>query len=122
MSRAEIEMAPTFTVKPKIREEDDGNRLVFECELNAIPQPEIEWYKDNVFIRNGHEFRITYGIYPTTKPHHYIATLEMNDVYETDAGMYRIHAKNLMGEVSASIKLNFDRKYDDQPTQTCNNS
>lgn len=115
MSRTESELAPTFIVAPKIKEEDDGNRLVIECELNAIPQPEVVWYKDEQIVPDGHEFRIWYGVFPTDLPHHYVFTLDLNDVYETDAGLYRIYAKNLMGDVSASIRLNFTRKSNRKP-------
>jgi len=31
--------APRFVHKPQLRQEDDGNRLIFECELSGSPQP-----------------------------------------------------------------------------------
>ena len=34
-------VAPTFLHKPILRQEDDGNRLVFECELIANPRPTV---------------------------------------------------------------------------------
>jgi hypothetical protein len=37
--------------------------------------------------------------------------LELNDVIETDAGLYKVKAKNKFGEVAASINLNFSREY-----------
>lgn len=37
--------------------------------------------------------------------------LELDDVIETDAGLYKVKAKNKMGEVAASINLNFSREY-----------
>ncbi len=37
--------------------------------------------------------------------------LEVNDVVESDAGLYRVKAKNKFGEVAASINLNFSREY-----------
>ena len=40
----------------------------------------------------------------------YSVILELNDVVETDAGLYKVKAKNKYGEVSASINLNFSRK------------
>lgn len=109
MSRTEVEHAPTFTVKPRIKEEDDGNRLIFECELDAIPQPEIQWFKNEQLIVDGEDHRIQYCI-RETKPHHYLVTLDIDDVIEIDSGMYRVSARNLSGHVTASIRLNFDRK------------
>lgn len=108
MSRTEVEYPPTFTIKPRIREEDDGNRLIFECELNSIPRPDILWYKDEeLLVEDG--YRIVFDT-RETRPHHYLVCLELNDVIEIDSGTYRVYAKNLMGDVTASIKLNFDRK------------
>ena len=39
-----------------------------------------------------------------------MVVLELDDVVESDAGLYKIKAKNTYGEVSASINLNFSRK------------
>lgn len=108
MSRTEVEHPPTFTIKPRIREEDEGNRLLFECELNSIPRPEFVWYKDEeLVVDDGYRFQL--GI-RETRPHHYLCWLELNDVIEPDQGNYRVLVKNLLGEVTASIRLNFDRK------------
>jgi hypothetical protein len=41
--------------------------------------------------------------------------LELNDVVETDAGLYKVKAKNKYGEVSASINLNFSRESRSDP-------
>lgn len=40
----------------------------------------------------------------------FLVVLELDDVVETDAGLYKVKAKNKMGEVAASINLNFSRK------------
>ena len=40
-----------------------------------------------------------------------MVVLEINDVVESDAGLYRVKAKNKFGEVAASINLNFSRKF-----------
>ena len=37
--------APRFVRKPALRQEDDGNRLIFECELTGNPQPGVYWYR-----------------------------------------------------------------------------
>ena len=37
--------------------------------------------------------------------------LEINDVVESDAGLYKVRAKNKFGEVAASINLNFSREW-----------
>jgi len=42
--------APRFVHKPQLRQEDDGNRLIFECELAGFPQPDIYWFRGDSTI------------------------------------------------------------------------
>ncbi|GBL88047.1 hypothetical protein AVEN_133706-1 [Araneus ventricosus] len=110
MGVADEDIAPTFTKKPTLREEDDGNKLVFECELHSNPKASFQWYRGDVAL---HDDQRTKGTSKEIGPNKYKITLELNDVFETDAGMYKVTAKNKYGEVSASINLNFSPA--DQP-------
>lgn len=102
------EFAPSFVKKPQLRQEDDGNRLIFECELLSSPKPDIEWYRsDNLLTENE---RTKFKIQPIAD-NKFTVVLELDDVIEADAGLYKVKAKNKSGEVSASINLNFRRKY-----------
>lgn len=105
---ADTEFAPSFTQKPQLRQEDDGNRLVFECELVSNPKPSTEWYRSDEKLVDGG--RVLFKL-NSLDGNRYQAVLELNDVVEEDAGLYKIKAKNKLGEVAASINLNFSRKY-----------
>lgn len=100
--------APSFTKKPKLRQEDDGNKLIFDCQLSASPQPDIEWYRSDVKVTESRRIKIT--VKQTSKNIHDVQLI-LDDVEEEDAGLYKVKAKNKYGEVSASINLNFSRKY-----------
>ncbi len=100
--------APRFVHKPSLRQEDDGNRLIFECELRGCPQPSVAWYRGDSVIREDER---TYVRVQETHRRTFLVVLEVNDVVESDAGLYRVKAKNKFGEVAASINLNFSRKY-----------
>lgn len=102
------DFAPSFVKKPQLRQEDDGNRLIFECELLSAPKPEIEWYRsDELLTEDGRtNFKIQ-----SSGDNKYTVILDIDDVAETDAGLYKVKAKNAMGEVAASINLNFSRKW-----------
>lgn len=100
--------APSFTKKPKLRQEDDGNKLIFDCQLSASPQPDIEWYRGDVKVTESRRIKIT--VKQTSKNIHDVQLI-LDDVEEEDAGLYKVKAKNKYGEVSASINLNFSRKY-----------
>lgn len=101
------DFAPSFTQKPQLRQEDDGNRLVFECQLLSSPKPEITWFRGDTQL--SEDGRTVFKTQPAG-PNKYLVVLELDDVIETDAGLYKVKAKNKMGEVAASINLNFSRK------------
>ena len=96
-----------FSVIAAIRRPDDGNRLLFECQLISRPRPTVKWYKENRQITD-YDQRISTKL-KEFSPNRYLATLDINDVVGIDAGIYRIHAVNMQGDVSASINLNFTR-------------
>lgn len=102
------DFAPSFTQKPQLRQEDEGNRLVFECKLLACPKPEITWYRSDVKLIEDHRTVVKLQTIGTNT---FVAVLEIDDVIESDAGLYKVVAKNKMGEVAASINLNFSREY-----------
>lgn len=99
--------APSFTKKPKLRQEDDGNKLIFDCQLSANPKPDIEWFRGDEQVRESS--RITITLRTGAKNMHDVQLI-LDDVEEEDAGLYKVKARNKYGEVSASINLNFSRK------------
>lgn len=101
--------APSFTQKPKLRQEDDGNKLIFDCKLSASPQPSIEWFREDTPVKESSRVKIT--VKPGKGGNIHDVQLILDDVEEEDAGLYKVKAKNKYGEVSASINLNFSRKY-----------
>lgn len=102
------DFAPSFTQKPQLRQEDDGNRLIFECQLVSSPKPEIAWFRGETELSQDDRTNFKVQSVGTNK---FLVVLELDDVIETDAGLYKVKAKNKMGEVAASINLNFSRKF-----------
>lgn len=102
--------APSFVQKPKLRQEDDGNKLIFDCQLRASPPPEIAWFRGDEAVKESARIKITCKA-NTGKANMHDVQLILDDVEEEDAGLYKVKAKNKYGEVSASINLNFSRKY-----------
>lgn len=102
------DFAPSFTQKPQLRQEDDGNKLIFECQLLSSPKPDIEWFRSDQIL--SEDSRTVFKI-QSVGTNKFLVVLELDDVIETDAGLYKVKAKNKMGEVAASINLNFSRKF-----------
>lgn len=101
---------PTFTKKPIIIPEDDGDRLVFVCELFSNPCPDTSWYRNETKLDEDKDTRIKFRTEQIGDTNKYRVFLELNEIVDEDAGLYRIKAINNVGEVSASISLNFTRK------------
>jgi len=53
-------IAPTFSKKPQIIQEEDGKRLRFECKILADPKPDISWFHDGVGVKSGGRFKVIY--------------------------------------------------------------
>ncbi|CAF0846330.1 unnamed protein product [Brachionus calyciflorus] len=96
--------APRITVKPSLKQLDNGNKLEFNCEIEANPKPDIKWFKENVQINETERIKSRieskgnnlYNIY-----------LEIDNLTSDDSGQFKVTAKNRLGEVSAAIALNF---------------
>ncbi|XP_047102337.1 muscle M-line assembly protein unc-89-like isoform X2 [Schistocerca piceifrons] len=98
------DFAPSFTQKPQLRQEDEGNRLIFECQLLSSPKPDICWFRGDTQLAEDHRTVMRTQALGSNK---FLVVLELDDVIESDAGLYKVKAKNKMGEVAASINLNF---------------
>jgi len=97
-------MKPNFTEKPVIRQSDDGN-IIFECRVISEPSPTIEWFHQNKLIKEGsrHKYALK------SDRHTHLVSLTISKPSNDDAGDYRVIAKNLKGEGTASISLSFDQ-------------
>ena len=98
------DVAPRFTQKPALRQEDGGQRLVFQCVLEASPKPDISWFRGTTSLSSSDRLRMRVD---SAGGSAYNVIMEILGVTQADAGTYKVTAKNRLGEVSASINLNF---------------
>ncbi|XP_072021853.1 twitchin-like isoform X7 [Amphiura filiformis] len=98
-------IAPNFTMKPKMKQSDDGGKLNIETELCADPEPEIKWYIGDKVLKDGGRLKIK----QRRDGEFFFLALEITDVSEDDGGEYKIIAKNKLGSATNTIKLNFAR-------------
>ena len=96
--------APRITVKPNLQQLDNGNKLLFQCEIEASPKPEIKWYKENNLIVESNRMK---SKIQEKSAKTFLLNLEIDNLTSDDSGQYKVIAKNFLGEVSASIALNF---------------
>ncbi|XP_071495752.1 uncharacterized protein [Diadema antillarum] len=67
----------------------EGESLVFECRITGDPKPVVSWFKDGV--------RVEQGVFSITEEGE-IHRLEIQEVFDEDAGVYECRAKNAYGE------------------------
>ena len=61
---------PTFFRKPSSRQE--GNKLHLECEIEALPKPEIKWYRDETEISESPKYQFYRAIQPSNPNIHFV--------------------------------------------------
>lgn len=98
--------APRFTKPPAIRQApDDSTRLYLDCQIQGTPKPDVTWFQNDdklTTTSNKHKQTIT-----AASGGNHDVTLEITELGATDAGTYKIVAKNKAGEISANVNLNF---------------
>lgn len=99
---------PTFSRKPKAKYVDEGDNVILECRLVAIPEPEITWYyKDAQIISHDNMIVVT-----ESDMHMYCSVLRITKVQKSQEGRYKILAKNREGEASIEISMKVRKQYE----------
>ncbi|GFS00815.1 titin-like, partial [Elysia marginata] len=95
-------LAPTFTVKPAFQTVDENETVTFTAVVEAVPQPEILWTKDNNPIPED-DTRFVTSV--TKDDTFYTTTMEVKEATLQDAGTYKVTASNDLGDTSVTVSL-----------------
>ncbi|RVE61151.1 hypothetical protein OJAV_G00167850 [Oryzias javanicus] len=98
--------APFFTKKPTVQKLVEGGSVVFGCQVDGSPKPQVTWKKSGVPLTTGYRYKITH------KKETGECCLEISMTFADDAGEYSVFAKNQLGEVSASTSLLEEEDYE----------
>jgi hypothetical protein len=116
---------PAFFRKPSSRQE--GDLLHLECEIEALPRPEINWFLGETLITESDKYTFHRGIQPSNPNIHYVRLTIRVDLFgcfldhdriavfvdlfqdpsAEDGGNYVVKAKNPVGEKDCTLALNF---------------
>lgn len=92
---------PTFAKKPRAQCVNEGDDVILECRLVAIPEPDITWFY------NGEEIISEKNISIVTESdmHMYSSIVKITKTMKTQEGCYEIVATNREGESSMPINV-----------------
>ena len=93
--------APRFTQKPSLKQE--GDKLIFRCELESDPAPSVTWYRGSTKLVESDRLKVQVD----KQGAKFNVSLTINGVQADDGGSYKVEAKNKSGTANASINLNF---------------
>jgi hypothetical protein len=114
----EEDVVPRMTVKPYLKQEDNGNKMLIQCQVEAWPRPEVKWFKENIRLLDSDRIKssvIEASSLSTTKKNDlnkiFTICLEIDNLTSDDGGQYIVKAENYMGKVSAYIFINFAGRF-----------
>uniref|UniRef100_A0A8D2H351 Ig-like domain-containing protein n=2 Tax=Urocitellus parryii TaxID=9999 RepID=A0A8D2H351_UROPR len=93
----ELSDAPAFISQPRSQNVNEGQDVLFTCEISGEPSPEIEWFKNNLPISISSNISVNRS--------RNVYTLEIRNASVSDSGKYTIKAKNFRGQCSATASL-----------------
>jgi myosin-light-chain kinase len=103
---------PKFYAVPHNKIVEEGDTATFYCTVAGEPFPKVTWDKDNVKIKfgDGDDEEDDRGIKATDKKYRVVVRkdlriLEVFDVSQDDAGLYRVTIENSFGRTQASARL-----------------
>jgi len=95
---------PSFFRKPSSRQE--GTKLHLECEIEALPRPDIFWALGETVLQEGEKYSFYRSILPSNPNIHFVR-LTINNPSSADGGNYVVRAVNSVGEKDCTLALNF---------------
>ncbi|CAG7832052.1 unnamed protein product [Allacma fusca] len=87
-----VHQKPYFTREPEDVTVLVGDAATFYCQVEGMPEPEVQWYRQDAGMPNGRADRIDGG-------------LRIKDTRPEDEGLYFCQASNDLGSVRASALL-----------------
>ncbi|XP_036144946.1 uncharacterized protein LOC105834071 [Monomorium pharaonis] len=95
---------PKFYAVPHNRLVQEGETVRFQCAIVGHPAPWIRWDKNGTIVTPNTRISI--------KERDDIKILEIIDVMQEDAALYRVIAENDFGRIEASARLEVINRYD----------
>lgn len=95
--QVDTRIIPKFIKQLEHKNVKEGGNVEFAIEFEALPPPEIFWYRDGLQMENSLDFRIE-----STKTS---ATLKIRQAFKTDSGVYQVKLFNSAGYAESRAYL-----------------
>lgn len=105
-------LPPTFTEEPKSIIINEGSETTVVTKLLASPKPEVKWYRNGKRITTKENITIETT---TTRHHEYTSILKISKTKKTQEGIYKVVAKNKVGEASVKFIIKVETGEDEAP-------
>lgn len=94
---------PEFIQRLQDQEIVEGSASRFTVQLRGIPEPDVDWYKDNKVIREGGRVEFEFKDDGS-------CILIIRDALKSDRGRYKCVASNAAGKAQCSSELFIESK------------
>uniref|UniRef100_A0A8C4QLJ7 Titin n=1 Tax=Eptatretus burgeri TaxID=7764 RepID=A0A8C4QLJ7_EPTBU len=92
-----VKNVPVFITQPRSQNVNEGQNVIFTCEVSGDPHPVVEWMKDKELVSITKHMKLSQS--------KNIHTLEILKVNERNSGKYTVIAKNINGQCAATVSL-----------------
>merc|ERR1719242_2879105 len=96
-----VNLAPSLVKMPVNHVSYEKDDVLFDCQVNGRPEPEVKWYKNGDLIIQSEYFQIVRG-----------TSLKILGLVTSDAGVYQCIASNSVASAQASAQLQVKSKAD----------
>ena len=104
MAKSDL-IAPCLLEVPRVIRDAVKKSVRIECKLRAKPDAQIKWLRDKKELINGKKHKLSSKKEPDGT---FTLTLEVLDLAATDAGLYKLEARNESGQSNAHIHMTVD--------------
>lgn len=122
---------PAFITQPKSQNVNEGQDVLFTCEVSGDPSPEVEWLRNNqpvsisltrslenleffielILMKQFYPPQIAISSHMRATRSKNTYSLEIRNAAVSDTGKYTVKAKNYHGQCSATASLTVFRKF-----------
>nr|XP_006823021.1 PREDICTED: titin-like [Saccoglossus kowalevskii] len=95
--------APTFKSFLKDLKALEGEKVQFECRVEATPEPTVNWFHNDRPVQESQDIKIL-----SQKAEH---SLVIREALPEDSGVYKVVAKNNLGEDSSQARLTVEEPF-----------